>query len=269
MARNEKLEKRVREALAGLPQVEEKLMFRGLTFIVNQKMCMSVGNDELLCRIGPAVYESALGKNGVKPMKIKDREYAGFVLVNEKTIGTKKRLLYWVNLSLKFNKQISSINKKEINEKGAIMIGEKKTGLKRRILFNTDVDRVFGALSTLKGLRGWWTTLVKGSTEKGGVIRFEFAGLKEHILMRVEKTKKPKWVEWYCLEHTELDEWNGTKVIFELRENESGICELQFQHVGLVPELECYSSCRSGWDYFLKSLKDYVEKNEGTPFGAE
>jgi len=269
MARNIKLEKRVREALASLSQVEEKLMFRGLTFMVNKKMCMSVGNDELLCRIGPAKYESALEKNGVKPMKMKGREYAGFILVNEKAIGTQKRLLYWVNLSLKFNKQISSIEQKEIIEKGPIVIDKKKTGLKRRILFKADADRVFGALSTLKGLRGWWTTLVKGSTKNGRVIRFEFAGLKEHILMRVAKTNKQKLVEWNCLEHTELDEWNGTRIIFDLRENEPGICELQFQHVGLVPELECYSSCRSGWDYFLKSLKEYVEKNEGTPFGAE
>jgi TfoX/Sxy family transcriptional regulator of competence genes/uncharacterized protein YndB with AHSA1/START domain len=268
MARNEKLEKRVREALAGLPQVEEKLMFRGLTFMVNRKMCMSVGNDELLCRIGPAEYKSALRKKGIKPMEMKGREYAGFVLVNEKALGTKKRLLYWVNLSLKFNKQIGSIEKKKALKKPT-GIDKKPMGLKRRILFKANANRVFEALSTLKGLRGWWTTLVKGSTKKGGVIRFEFEGLKEHILMRVEKTKKSKWVEWNCLEHTELDEWNGTRVIFDLQENESGLCELQFEHVGLVPESACFSSCRSGWDYFLKSLKNYAEKNEGAPFGAE
>jgi len=50
MAYNEKLADRVREALAHLPEVEEKKMFRGVTFMVNGKMCVSVSGDEMMCR---------------------------------------------------------------------------------------------------------------------------------------------------------------------------------------------------------------------------
>ena len=40
MAYNEKLADRIREALFDIPRVEEKKMFRGVTFMVNGKMCV-------------------------------------------------------------------------------------------------------------------------------------------------------------------------------------------------------------------------------------
>jgi len=53
MAYNEQLTNRIREALAHLPKVEERKMFRGVTFMVNGKMCISAGNEEMMCRIDP------------------------------------------------------------------------------------------------------------------------------------------------------------------------------------------------------------------------
>ena len=66
MAYDEKLADRVREALAHLPKVEEKRMFRGVTFMVNGKMCVSVGDDRIMCRIDPAVHEEAVEKEGCR-----------------------------------------------------------------------------------------------------------------------------------------------------------------------------------------------------------
>ena len=53
MAYNEKLTDRIRSALAGLPNVEEKKMFRGVTFMVDDKMCISVSGNELMLRLDP------------------------------------------------------------------------------------------------------------------------------------------------------------------------------------------------------------------------
>jgi TfoX/Sxy family transcriptional regulator of competence genes len=106
MAYNEKLTNRVREALSHLPQVEEKKMFRGVAFMVNGKMCISAGDDELMFRIDPVVYEEALKKKGTRPVIMKGREYKGYVYVNEKEIKTKKEFDYWVELALDFNKNI-------------------------------------------------------------------------------------------------------------------------------------------------------------------
>ena len=48
MAYNEKLVDRIREALAHHPKVEEKKMFRGVTFMVDEKMCVCVSGDEMM-----------------------------------------------------------------------------------------------------------------------------------------------------------------------------------------------------------------------------
>jgi TfoX/Sxy family transcriptional regulator of competence genes len=104
MAYNEKLTNRIRKALAHLPDVEEKKMFRGITFMVNGKMCITVGDNRIMCRIDPAVHDEAILKEGVRTVEMAGRKYKGYVYVNESVIDTKKTLDYWIGLALDFNK---------------------------------------------------------------------------------------------------------------------------------------------------------------------
>ena len=108
MAYNEKLTKRLREALTGVSNIEEKRMFSGITFMVNGKMCISAGDDRIMCRIDPAIHEEAIKKKGCRTVMMKGREYKGYVYVNEESIKTKKDLDYWVGLSLDFNKRVKA-----------------------------------------------------------------------------------------------------------------------------------------------------------------
>jgi len=105
MAYNEKLTNRIREALADVPNVEEKKMFSGITFMVNGKMCISAGNDRIMCRIDPAIHEEAIKRKGSRTVEMKGREYKGYVYVNEDGIKTKKDFDYWIGLSLEFNER--------------------------------------------------------------------------------------------------------------------------------------------------------------------
>ena len=111
MAYNEKLTNKIREALAHLPKVEEKRMFRGVTFMVDDKMCISAGDDKIMCRIDPAIHEEAIKRKGCKTVKMKGREYKGYVYVQEEGIKTKKDLDYWIGLALDFNKLAKSSKK--------------------------------------------------------------------------------------------------------------------------------------------------------------
>ena len=111
MAYNEKLTDRVREAFVRLRKVKEKKMFRGVTFMVNGKMCVSVGNDELMCRIDPKLHETVLERNGCREMIHGGRVMKGFVFVNEESIKNKKDFDYWINLSLDFNKNAKASKK--------------------------------------------------------------------------------------------------------------------------------------------------------------
>jgi TfoX/Sxy family transcriptional regulator of competence genes len=112
MAYNEQLTNRISEGLAHLPKVVEKKMFRGVTFMVNGKMCISAGNDEMMCRIDPAQYEIALEKTGSRPMIHRGRTMRGFVFVNEENIKSKKDFDYWINLAISFNKNAKASPKK-------------------------------------------------------------------------------------------------------------------------------------------------------------
>ena len=82
MAYNEKLVKRIREALAGKRKVEEKKMMGGLTFMVNNKMCVGISGNDLMARIDPEIYESALKRKGCREMDFTGRPMRGFVFIN-------------------------------------------------------------------------------------------------------------------------------------------------------------------------------------------
>jgi len=113
MAYNEKLTARIREALAHLQKVEEKRMFRGVTFMVNNKMCITAGDNKIMCRIDPAIHEEVIKRKGCETVKMKGREYKGYVYVSEEGIKTKKDLAYWITLALDFNKLAKSSKKKK------------------------------------------------------------------------------------------------------------------------------------------------------------
>lgn len=116
MAYNEKFTEQVREALIDIPRVKEKKMFRGITFLVNDKMCISVNDEEIMCRIGPDKFEEALEREGCRPMIHGGRTMKGFVFVDQDVLGSKKKLDYWIGLCLAYNKQAKSSKTKRINQ---------------------------------------------------------------------------------------------------------------------------------------------------------
>ncbi len=113
MAFNEKLNARVREALAGTPKVTEKVMFRGVLFMVDGKMCISSGDDELMLRIDHDLHDELVEKPGVRTMEMKGKPYRGYIMVHTDVLKTKKQLDYWVGLALEFNKKAKAAPKKK------------------------------------------------------------------------------------------------------------------------------------------------------------
>jgi TfoX/Sxy family transcriptional regulator of competence genes len=112
MPYDEKLADRIREALASQKKIEEKVMFRGMCFMVNDKMCICINPDEILVRVGPEEYETALERNGTRPMIQNGRTAVGFVFVSPEGYKGKKDFDYWVNAALAFNKLAKPSKKK-------------------------------------------------------------------------------------------------------------------------------------------------------------
>src|SRR6476646_2580115 len=100
MPYDEKLADRIREALAELPHIEEKKMFRGVTFMVNDKMCVSVSADELMCRIDPEIQDQALKHKNARIVIMKGRPMPGWIKVSQEGLKNKKDFEYWIGLAL-------------------------------------------------------------------------------------------------------------------------------------------------------------------------
>jgi TfoX/Sxy family transcriptional regulator of competence genes len=106
MAYNEKLAARIRQRLEGVRKVRETQMMGGLAFMVNDKMCVGIFKDEMMCRIDPAVREIALGRPGCRIMEFTGRRMKGFVLVGDSGMKSKKEFDYWIEMCLDFNTKI-------------------------------------------------------------------------------------------------------------------------------------------------------------------
>jgi TfoX/Sxy family transcriptional regulator of competence genes len=110
---NELLLMRVREALTPIGRVEEKRMFGGIMFMVNGKMCISVGKNRLMCRIDPARHDEAIRREGCRTMTMGGRTYLGYVHVDASAANTKKAFTYWINLALSYNARLVKTRSKK------------------------------------------------------------------------------------------------------------------------------------------------------------
>lgn len=108
MAFSEKIAARIREALKDVRNIQEKKMFRGIAFMLNDKMCINVSGEEMMCRIDPVVHDTAIKRKGCRTMIMKRKELKGWLLISEDGMKSKKDFDHWINLALEFNKKAKS-----------------------------------------------------------------------------------------------------------------------------------------------------------------
>jgi TfoX/Sxy family transcriptional regulator of competence genes len=85
-------------ALERTVHVEEKRMFGGIVFMVDGKMCVSVGRGRLMCRIDPSLHDAALERSGCSSVVMKGLRYPGYVYVESRAVRTKRDLERWIGL---------------------------------------------------------------------------------------------------------------------------------------------------------------------------
>jgi len=114
MAYNLQLADKIREYLAEVPSItiEEKRMFSGLAFMVNNKMCVNVSGENLMCRFNPLLTETVAEKIGYLPMIMRGKEMKGYCYVEPEGFEKKKDFVYWLQLCLDFNKYAKASKKK-------------------------------------------------------------------------------------------------------------------------------------------------------------
>ncbi|HKJ43184.1 MAG TPA: TfoX/Sxy family protein [Sunxiuqinia sp.] len=91
---------------------EEKKMFGGTCFMVNDKMCLGVIKNDLMARIDPENENQFLNDDGARPMDFSSQPMKGYIFVNQKGTDLDDDLERWVNRCLAFNPKAKSSKKK-------------------------------------------------------------------------------------------------------------------------------------------------------------
>lgn len=104
---------RLREYLVENPnlKIAEKEMFGGLAFLINNKMCINVSGENLMCRFDPTLTESLAEKTGFLPMIMRGKALSGYCYVEPHGFRHAEDFSFWIERCLEFNQQAKSTQK--------------------------------------------------------------------------------------------------------------------------------------------------------------
>ncbi len=125
---------------------------------------------------------------------------------------------------------------------------------------------VYQALTTAKGLRGWWSEKVEAEERPGGIIRFTFGG-DFNPQMKQTALEANRLVRWQCVGgHAN---WQDNTFSFALDDRDGETMLLFKQDYARELSDETYGIYNFNWGYYLNSLKQLCETGKGTPFTPE
>ncbi len=124
-------------------------------------------------------------------------------------------------------------------------------------------ENVFNALTQQDGIARWWTDDLTAKPEVGFIAEFRFTrwggGVLRFEIAELDADKKVHW-----LSRQGPPQWTGTSVTWQLTPDHNGTT-LLFTHDGFAEAETVYELTRGNWEYFLDSLKSYLETGKGTP----
>lgn len=93
---------------------EEKKMFGGVCFLVDDKMLAGANRDaKLLVRIDPLEEEQLLQREGISLMEQTGRSMHGFLYVEPEAFDSDEDLTFWLEKCLEYNPKAKSSKKKK------------------------------------------------------------------------------------------------------------------------------------------------------------
>jgi uncharacterized protein YndB with AHSA1/START domain len=138
--------------------------------------------------------------------------------------------------------------------------------IKHQIPIDATPEKVYAALATQAGLRGWWTADAEAEEKAGGKAEFGFDKRAVVFRMTVERLDPGSQVVWRC--HGDPAEWNGTVLSWDIVRAD-GLTMLRFTQSGWDAVTDFYAMCNTTWGELMYRLKDYAEgKNPGPHWRA-
>ena len=133
--------------------------------------------------------------------------------------------------------------------------------IKLQLFIDATKEDVFNKLTSIEGLRHWWTMQTTGNAEFYS-FRLHLKILQYHIQMKVINIVNNKLVQWQC---TKADEdWIGTIVSFKL-DTENGKTLVRFTHDKWPTHGDFFAHCNLSWAKYMLSLRLLLETGKGQP----
>jgi hypothetical protein len=136
---------------------------------------------------------------------------------------------------------------------------------------NQSPEKVF---RSIQDIQGWWSENFQGNTNKiNDEFEVRFADI-HYSRQRVIDYVKDKKITWLVTDSQlnftqQKNEWTGTEINFEISQK-GPLTQIRFDHLGLVPAIECYNACSDAWSSYLKdSLLKLIDENKGQPWQKE
>jgi len=142
----------------------------------------------------------------------------------------------------------------------------KNKSFHRTIIVNASAEEAFEKIAKVGD---WWAKSFTGKAlNVGDTFRIEFG--TTWVNFRITEAIPNKKIVWFvtdsCLPWlNEKEEWTSTEIVYELSP-ENGKTKIDFTHVGLIPEIQCYERCEQGWTRFATiSLPKFINEGKGLP----
>jgi uncharacterized protein YndB with AHSA1/START domain len=136
--------------------------------------------------------------------------------------------------------------------------------IKHLFHINAPKEKVYEAITSIKGLSKWWTTQTTGECNPGGVLHFRFGTVGND--MKVIAMSKNEWLQWECIAGP--DDWLGTRIRFELNDS-NGKTRVRFEHACWKHANDFFAGCTFTWGRYMESLRQYCQTGIGEAFGSE
>jgi hypothetical protein len=127
----------------------------------------------------------------------------------------------------------------------------------------TTPERLYEALTTQKGIAGWWTPDVKAEPVVDSINELNFQGTT--LKFRVDKLEPACHVAWSSVEVP--PQWEDTRVLFDITPD-GDMVNLKFRHADFASLEGDFGITSYSWAQYVRSIKLLLETGEGEPFGT-
>jgi uncharacterized protein YndB with AHSA1/START domain len=136
------------------------------------------------------------------------------------------------------------------------------TDLHHSIPIDASPAKVYQAVSTQDGFRGWWTADTTADARVGGKAEFGFDDRGMVFRMKIEALDPGKRVRLSC--SGDHPEWKGTVLEWEVS-GKGKTTMLSFVHRGWKEMTPFCATCNTTWGELMFRLKSYAESGTADP----